>query len=222
MTINVSSITSILNQLQTSATTTTQNDYSTQFADYLSEALSTSSSSNAIDASSIASYLQQAVNGTTSTDITSLLNSGNTNSSSIEALLSSSSATSSSTDSALASLYRLLDSSSTTNTTNSSFDSLLTTNSSTSLEALLNGSSTSTSSSSLMSGFESAFKSAQMKNMQAAYAKLQSNLDDFKNRNADVATDAVQSRIKEMTQNVQTVQNYIQSNLISGNETSTK
>lgn len=201
MSIDITKVSSLLNQLSNIPTSTKTNNYSVEFADYLMNSMTSQKNTTTVNdlssvfpvninnTSTISSTIEQALKSNSTIDITQLLNlysnQQNTNSNVWGGNSSSSLAwndlftTQSSQTAALQTLY-----SSSSSTDNTITDAL-----------------------------QSNFLSKQMNIMQTAYNKLHANLEDYKERNVGIDTEAVKNRINEMTKNVTTLQTYMQEKL---------
>lgn len=201
MSIDITKVSSLLNQLSNTPTSTKTNNYSVDFAEYLMNSMTSQKNTTTVNdlssvfpvninnTSTISSTIEQALKSNSTIDITQLLNlysnQQNTNSNVWGGNSSSSLAwndlftTQSSQTAALQTLY-----SSSSSTDNTITDTL-----------------------------QSNFLSKQMNIMQTAYNKLHANLEDYKERNVGIDTEAVKNRINEMTKNVTTLQTYMQEKL---------
>ena len=201
MSIDITKVSSLLNQLSNTPTSTKTNNYSVEFAEYLMNSMTSQKNTTTVNdlssvfpvninnTSTISSTIEQALKSNPTTDITQLLNlysnQQNTNSNVWGGNSSSSLAwndlftTQSSQTAALQTLY-----SSSSSTDNTITDAL-----------------------------QSNFLSKQMNIMQTAYNKLHTNLEDYKERNVGIDTEAVKNRINEMTKNVTTLHTYMQEKL---------
>ena len=203
MSMDITKISSLVNQLSNTSSSTKSNSYSVNFAEYLMNSMSTSSNNslsandlssifhvNINDTANLKSTIEQALKSNTTTDVTQLLNLY-TNQQNMNTYLN------------------VLGSNSSSST---SWNDLFTTQSS-QTDALQTYSSSSTTEDTITNALQSNFLSKQMNLMQTAYNKLQANLEEYKERNAGIETDAVKNRIAEMTKNVSAIQTYMQEKL---------
>jgi len=203
MSIDITKVSSLLNQLNNTSSTTKSNSYSVDFAEYLMNSMAASSNNslsandlssmfqvNINDNATLKSTIEQALKSNSVTDITQLLNNtNNLNTYSLSNLLGANSSSP------------------------VAWNDLLTSHSSqsTALQTLYSNSSI--TGDTISNALQTNFLSKQMSLMQTAYNKLQANLEDYKERNAGIETDAVKNRIAEMTKNVSTLQTYMQEKL---------
>ncbi len=187
MSIDISKVSSLLNQISNPSVTTKTNNYSIDFAEVLMDSLS--SQKNTTTVNDLSNAFQMNLNDTASLKGT------------IEQTLKSNSTTG---------LFGGVNS-----TSSPTWNDLFTSQSSqtSALQTLYSPSSSSTPNDTISDALQSNFLSKQMNLMQTAYNKLQANLDDYKNRNAGFETEAFKNRIAEITKNVSTVQTYMQEKL---------
>ncbi len=202
MSIDITKVSSMFNQLSTPNATKTNNN-SVNFAEYLMNTLSSQNNSitNNVssvfpgtinDMDSLKSTIGQALKSNQTTDLPTLFNSYNGNERNTN------------------SLSNLLG----TNSSSSSIwnDLFMSQSSQTSaLQTLY--SSSSTTDDTISNALQTNFLSTQMKVMQTAYDKLQQNLEEYKERNIGIETDAIKIRIGEMSKNVSAVQTFMQEKL---------
>ena len=185
MSMDLSSVNSIMSLLGTStgtAATSTQSTLSANFEDYLMNALGGSQNSTKTSESS----LFDLISGSSTTSLLNGLNSsGNTNDIASQLIQSLQTSSTSSTDSSanLNNLFNSTSSASSIDSTNATdmFASSLTNN----------------------------FQAQIMKNMSAAKAKLQTNYDSYVQRAGENPTEAAKLRMEQMQQNINTVSNYM-------------
>ena len=205
MSIDISKVSSLLNQIPNPTVTTKANNYSINFAEVLMNSLSSQKNTtnvnalsdafqmNLNDTAALKETVEQALKSNSTMDITQLLNlytnQGNKNS--------------------LSNLWGA----GANSTSSTSWNDLFTSQSSQTSALQTLYSSSSTLDNTISDALQSNFLSKQMNLMQTAYNKLQANLDDYKNRNAGIETEAVKNRIAEMTKNMSTVQTYMQEKL---------
>ena len=201
MSIDITKISSLVNQLSNTSGTTKSNTYSIDFAEYLKDSMTSSNNTtiandfssifqlNLNDNDTLKSTIEQALKSNT-TDVTQLLNlyKNQQNMTTYMNVLGGNSSSS------------------------ATWNDLFNTQSS-QTAALQTYNSSSTTEDTIANALQSNFLSKQMNLMQTAYNKLQSNLEDYKERNAGIETDAVKNRIAEMTKNVSAIQTYMQEKL---------
>lgn len=200
MSIDISKISSLLNPSSNPTVNTKTNNYSINFSEYLLNSLSAQTTTvddlssafsiNLNDTASLKGSFEQALKSNSTTDITQLLNlyTGQQNTNTLSNLLGASSSSSA--------LWNDLFTSQSSQTS--------------ALQTVYNSSSTEDT---ITDALQSNFLSKQMNLMQTAYNTLQKNLDDYKNRNVGIETEAVKNRIAEMTRNVSALQTYMQEKL---------
>lgn len=211
MAIDLSKISSLVNSYSTPNAKSTTNNLGTNFAEYLLQSTNTISN-NTMSAPAIASSLQLNVNDTTSSNNAIVQALQGTSTSSLNALFNQSSIEPSNTSDLFSTL---LDSSTSSNSTSTTdlFNSLLSSgssNSSTALYDVMSSSTNTDSTNTTASGIDASHMTDQFNVLSAAQSKLQANLDDYKTRNENHMSGAVQQRIAEMSKNVSVLQSYIQ------------
>lgn len=204
MSIDIAKVSSLLNQISSSSANTNTNNYSVDFAQYLLNSMSSQSKTTTVndlssafqlninDTASLKTTIEQALKSNSTTDITQLLN-----------LYTNQRNT-------MNSLSNLWDAN---NSSQVNWNDLFTSQSSQTSTLQTLYSSSSTPEDSITDALQSNFLSKQMNLMQTAYNKLQANLEDYKQRNVGIETEAVKNRIAEMTRNVSAVQTYMQDKL---------